>query len=102
MRKICICFFLWLSFGAFAQTQDCESISDNDDKAMCSALQQKATRLCDSISTSDKKLLCMAKVQPNSYTCENIKASGMRSECLLHVKKVQAAAIYTNPSNKKP
>jgi hypothetical protein len=102
MRKICICFFLWLSFGAFAQTQDCESISDNDDKAMCSALQQKATRFCDTMSTPDKKLLCMAKVQPNSYTCENIKASGIRSECLLHVKKVQSAAIYTNPPSKKP
>jgi hypothetical protein len=44
----------------------------------------------------------MAKVQPNSYTCENIKVSGLRSECLLHVKKVQQAAIYTNQSSKKP
>jgi hypothetical protein len=26
----------------------------------------------------------------------------LRSECLLHVKKVQQAAIYTNQSSKKP
>ena len=54
------------------------------------------------MSTNDKKMLCMAKVQPNSYTCEKIKVSGLRAECLLHVKKVQAAAIYTNQSSKKP
>jgi len=47
-------------------------------------------------------MLCMAKVQPNSYTCEKISASGLRAECLLHVKKVQSAAIYTNQSSKKP
>jgi hypothetical protein len=102
MRKICCYFLLWLPMWAFSQTQDCDALLDNDDKAICSALQQKATRFCDAISTQDKKLLCMAKVQPNSYTCENIKATGIRSECLLHVKKVQSAAIYTNPSSKKP
>jgi hypothetical protein len=102
MKKICFNFLLWAPIWIFAQTPDCETLTDSDEKAMCAAIQQKATRFCDTMSSQDKKLLCMAKVQPNSYTCENIKASGIRSECLLHVKKVQTAAIYSNQSSKKP
>ena len=102
MKKIIWTIFLCIPLLALAQTQDCESIADSDDKAMCAAVQQKATRFCDAMSNTDKQMLCMAKVQPNSYTCEKIKASSLRSECLLHVKKVQAAAIYTNQSSKKP
>ena len=102
MKKLWCAVFLWIPIWTWAQTQDCEAIPDNDEKAMCSAMQQKATRFCDVMSTNDKKLLCMAKVQPTSYTCEKIKVSGLRAECLLHVKKVQAAAIYTNQSSKKP
>ncbi|NBX55250.1 MAG: hypothetical protein EBQ82_05750 [Betaproteobacteria bacterium] len=102
MKKIHCFILLCLHLGVFAQTQDCDTLLDNDEQAICSALQQKATRFCDAISTQDKRLLCMAKVQPNSYTCENIKAAGIRSECLLHVKKVQSAAIYNYPSSKKP
>ena len=102
MKKLSCALLVCLPFLAFAQTQDCETLADNDEKAMCSALQQKATRFCDTMSSQDKKMLCMAKVQPNSYTCEKINSSGLRAECLLHVKKVQQAAIYTNQSSKKP
>ena len=102
MHKL-IWILLWcIPLWASAQQPDCEALADNDEKAMCSALQQKATRFCDAMSNNDKKMLCMAKVQPNSYTCEKITASGLRAECLLHVKKVQSAAIYTNQSSKKP
>lgn len=102
MKTISWVLLLCMPIWAWAQVQDCDTLTDNDDKAMCAATQQKATRFCDAMSNADKQMLCMAKVQPNSYTCEKIKASGLRSECLLHVKKVQSAAIYTNPSNKKP
>ena len=102
VKKLIWALLVCLPIWAFAQAQDCETLADNDDKAMCAAIQQKATRFCDTMSNSDKKMLCMAKVQPNSYTCEKINSSGLRSECLLHVKKVQQAAIYTNQSSKKP
>ena len=102
MKKLSCTLLVCLPLWAFAQQQDCETLPDNDDKAMCAAMQQKATRFCDTMSSSDKNFLCMAKVQPNSYTCEKINSSGLRSECLLHVKKVQQAAIYTNQSSKKP
>jgi len=102
MKKLGYILLSSLPLWAFAQPQDCDTLADNDEKAMCAATQQKATRFCDAMSNPDKKMLCMAKVQPNSYTCENIKASGLRAECLLHVKKVQSAAIYTNQCSKKP
>ena len=102
MKKLSCTLLMCLPLWAYAQQQDCEALTDNDEKAMCAAMQQKATRFCDTMSSSDKKFLCMAKVQPNSYTCEKISSSGLRSECLLHVKKVQQAAIYTNQSSKKP
>jgi hypothetical protein len=102
MKKLSWTLLLYIPFWAFAQPQDCETLADNDDKAMCAAIQQKDTRFCDAMSNSDKKMLCMAKVQPNSYTCEKITSPSLRGECLLHVKKVQSAAIYTNQSSKKP
>ena len=102
MKKICFYFLLWAPIWIFAQTPDCETLPDSDEKAMCAAIQQKATRFCDTMSSQDKKLLCMAKVQPNSYACEAIKASGLRAECLQYVRKTQASAIYTYTSSKKP
>ena len=89
---------LWCG-GAMAQ--DCNALK-GDEKATCNAVQQNNPRFCEDAKDPDKRLLCMAKVQPNSYTCEKINSSGVRSECLLHVKKVQQAAIYTNQSSKKP
>ena len=102
MKKLSWTLVICLPIWAFAQPQDCDTLADSDDKAMCAATQQKATRFCDTMSSSDKKMLCKAKVQPNSYTCEKINSSGLRAECLLHAKKVQQAAIYTNQSSNKP
>ena len=81
--------------------QDCSALK-GDEYATCNAVQQNNPRFCEDVKVADVRLMCQAKVQPNSYTCEKINSSGLRSECLLHVKKVQQAAIYTNQSSKKP
>jgi hypothetical protein len=102
MNKRGIALVLGLLIQAAAQAQDCEAFAHGDDRSMCAALQQKATRFCDDIVHQDKRQMCMAKVQPNSYACEAIKASGLRAECLQYVRKTQASAIYTYTSSKKP
>lgn len=88
-------------FWSVAHAGKCDNMPDGDNKSLCSAIDQKASRFCDLISNSDSRHSCVARVQINSYACDNIKSIRLRAECLYQVRKDQANSIYTYQSGKK-
>lgn len=88
-------------FWSVAHAGQCDNMPDGDNKSLCSAIDQKASRFCDLISNSDSRHSCVARVQINSYACDNIKSIRLRAECLYQVRKDQANSIYTYQSGKK-
>jgi hypothetical protein len=74
---------------------------EGDNKSLCAALDQKASRFCDLIIDHDSRHSCVARIQINSYACNKVKSLQTRAECLSQVRKDQASSIYTYQGGKK-
>ena len=94
-------FILIVPIWSSAHAGKCDNMPEGDNKSLCSAMDQKASRFCDLITNSDSRHSCVARVQINSYACDNVKSIQARAECLYQVRKDQASSIYTYQSGKK-
>ena len=88
-------------FWSLAHASKCDSMPEGDNKSLCAALDQKASRFCDLIIDHDSRHSCVARIQINSYACNKVKSIQTRAECLSQVRKDQASSIYTYQSGKK-
>lgn len=101
MRLLLRILLLMMSLCSLAHAGKCDNMPEGDNKSLCAAIDQKASRFCDLISNPDSRHSCVARVQINSYACDNIKSIRARAECLYQVRKDQANSIYIYQSGKK-
>jgi|Laugresbdmm110sn_1035088.scaffolds.fasta_scaffold10743_1 hypothetical protein len=101
MNHLLRIFVLLVPFWSVAYAGKCDNMPEGDNKSLCAALDQKATRFCDLITNQDSRHSCVARVQLNSYPCDKVKSIQARAECLYQVRKDQASSIYTYQSSKK-
>ena len=94
-------FILIVPFWSVAHAGKCDNMPEGDNKSLCAALEQRASRFCDLMTNQDSRHSCVARVQINSYACDNVKSIQARAECLYQVRKDQASSIYTYQSGKK-
>ena len=94
-------FILIVPFWSLAHASKCDSMPEGDNKSLCAALEQKASRFCDLMTNQDSRHSCVARVQINSYACDKVKSIQARAECLYQVRKDQASSIYTYQSGPK-
>ena len=101
MNHLLCMFILILPFWSVAYAGKCDSMPEGDNKSLCAALEQKASRFCDLMTNQDSRHSCVARVQINSYACDKVKSIQARAECLHQVRKDQASSIYTYQGGKK-
>jgi hypothetical protein len=67
-------FILIVPFWSLAHASKCDNMPEGDNKSLCAALDQKASRFCDFITNQDSRHSCVARVQINSYACDKVKS----------------------------
>jgi hypothetical protein len=96
MRNILVLAVLMQSLVALAAEGDaCAALSNENDKAFCTAQRAKDKVLCKKIKDDDDKLyFCTASVSPNSYTCDKIRSDSKRLQCLALVRNTQRKSVW--------
>jgi hypothetical protein len=96
MRNILILAVLMQSLVALAAEGDaCVAISNENDKAFCTAQRAKDKTYCKKIKDDDDKLhYCTVLISPNSYTCDKIHSDSKRLECLALVRNTQRKSVW--------
>jgi hypothetical protein len=96
MRNILVLAVLMQSLVALAAEGDaCAVLSNENDKAFCTAQRAKDKVMCKKIIDDDDKLyFCTASVSPNSYTCDKIRSDSKRLQCLALVRNTQRKSVW--------
>ena len=64
-----------------AQSSQCSSISDHDERYFCRALAERNASQCSSIGSQDRRSMCRALVEGRDSTCSSISGNDQRHLC---------------------
>ena len=86
MRLLICLLFLFGTTSVFADSSNCYSIQNQDQKNYCLAMSKNQDSYCYSIKEGDSKNLCLAQVKNQKSYCYSIRSNDTKNQCLGFVR----------------
>jgi len=80
-----IIFFVF-SKPSFANSSNCYSIQNTDQKNYCLAIANNQKSYCYSIQDNDRKNFCLAQLNNQKSYCYSIRSNDAKNQCLAQVR----------------
>jgi len=81
--RLLICFlFILGTTSVLADSSNCYSIQNQDQKNYCLAISKNQDSYCYSIRENDSKNFCLAQIKNQKSYCYTIRANDMKNQCL--------------------